>query len=116
VIALVLMALDHRFNQLQTLRSVFATIAYPLQLAVDAPIRAGSRILESFSRHEQLVLENRLLRSDLMELRARQLRFDALQAETTVCARCFTHRRRPPRGSRSPNCWRWIWTPSDSRS
>ncbi|MBS0003362.1 MAG: rod shape-determining protein MreC [Thioalkalivibrio sp.] len=81
VIALALMALDHRFNQLQTLRSIFATIAYPVQLAVDAPIRAGSRILESFSRHEQLVLENRLLRSDLMELRARQLRFDALQAE-----------------------------------
>jgi rod shape-determining protein MreC len=81
LIALALMALDHRFNQLQTLRSIFATVAYPLQLAVDAPIRTGSRILESFSRHEQLVLENRLLRSELMELRARQLRFDALQAE-----------------------------------
>lgn len=81
LIALALMALDHRFNQLQTLRSIFATIAYPLQLAVDAPIRMGSRILESFSSHEKLVLENRLLRSELMELRARQLRFDALQAE-----------------------------------
>jgi rod shape-determining protein MreC len=81
LIALALMALDHRFYQLQTLRSILATAAYPLQLAVDAPIRVGSRILDSFSRHEQLVLENRLLRSDLMELRARQLRFDALQAE-----------------------------------
>jgi rod shape-determining protein MreC len=81
LIALALMALDHRFHQLQTLRSVLATVAYPLQLAVDAPIRVGSRILDSFSRHEQLVLENRLLRSELMELRARQLRFDALQAE-----------------------------------
>lgn len=81
LIALALMALDHRFNQLQTLRSIFATVAYPIQLAVDTPIRAGSRILDSFSHHEQLVLENRLLRSDLMELRARQLRFDALQAE-----------------------------------
>ena len=81
VIALALMALDHRFNQLQALRTVFATIAYPIQLAVDTPIRTAGRILESFSHHEQLVLENQLLRSDLMELRARQLRFDALQAE-----------------------------------
>ena len=81
LIALVLMALDHRFNQLQTLRNVFVAVAYPLQLAVDAPIRTGSRILESFSRHEQLVHENRLLRSELTELRARQLRFNALQME-----------------------------------
>ncbi|WP_269667594.1 rod shape-determining protein MreC [Thioalkalivibrio paradoxus] len=81
LVALALMLLDHRFNQLQTLRNVFATVAYPVQLAVDAPIRVGSRMLDSFSQHEQLVLENRLLRSELMELRARQLRFDALQME-----------------------------------
>jgi len=81
LIALALMALDHRLNQLQTLRSLLATVAYPVQLGVDLPIRAGRRVLDSFSRHEQLVMENRLLRSDNMQLRARQLRFDALQME-----------------------------------
>ncbi len=75
------MTLDHRFYQLQTLRSLLATVAYPLQVAVDAPIRLGTRVLESFSHHEQLVLENRLLRSELLELRARQLRFEAVQTE-----------------------------------
>lgn len=81
VIALVLMALDHRFNQLQTARSIGASLLYPLQLAVDAPIRLGSTALESFSSREQLLIENRILRSELNELRGRQLRFDALQLE-----------------------------------
>ena len=81
MVALALMVVDHRFNQLQTVRSTLATIAYPLQIMVDAPIQFFSRLWESFSRHEQLVLENRLLRQELMEIRARQLRFDALQME-----------------------------------
>lgn len=81
LLALLLMTLDHRFNQLQTVRSVLATVAYPVQLAVNFPVQGISRVLESFSRHEQLVHENRLLRRELMELRARQLRFNALQME-----------------------------------
>jgi rod shape-determining protein MreC len=81
LIAMALMALDHRFNQLQTVRNVFTLLAYPVQLVIDAPIRLGSRILDSVSDHEQLVLENRLLRSELSELRARQLRFEALKME-----------------------------------
>lgn len=81
VIALTLMALDHRFNQMQAARSVGATLLYPLQVAVDAPIQFGRRFLESFSSREQLLIENRILRSEINELRARQLRFDALQLE-----------------------------------
>ena len=75
------MALDHRMNEFQTVRNALATVAYPLQVAVDAPVRAGSRILESFTSREDLITENRLLRRDNAELRARQLRFDALQME-----------------------------------
>jgi rod shape-determining protein MreC len=81
VIALILMALDHRFNQMQAARSVGATVLYPLQIAVDAPIQFSRRLLESFSSREKLLIENRILRSELNELRARQLRFDALQLE-----------------------------------
>ena len=75
------MALDHRMNEFQTVRNALATVTYPLQVAVDAPVRAGSRILESFTSREDLITENRILRRDNAELRARQLRFDALQME-----------------------------------
>ncbi|OOC10289.1 rod shape-determining protein MreC [Thioalkalivibrio halophilus] len=81
LVGVALMVLDHRLNELQTVRSVLATVAYPIQVAVDAPIRAGSRVLESFSSREDLVVENRILRRENSELRARQLRFEALQAE-----------------------------------
>jgi rod shape-determining protein MreC len=80
-VASTLMLLDHRLNQLQTVRSLLATVAYPLQLLVDAPLRLGHRLLESISSHERLVFENRLLHGELIELRARQLRFEALQME-----------------------------------
>lgn len=75
------MALDHRMNEFQTVRNALATVTYPLQVAVSAPIRAGSRIFESFTSREDLITENRILRRDNAELRARQLRFDALQME-----------------------------------
>ncbi len=81
LLGIALMVLDHRLNELQTVRSVLATIAHPIQVAVDAPIRAGSRVMESFSSREDLVVENRILRRENSELRARQLRFEALQAE-----------------------------------
>jgi rod shape-determining protein MreC len=75
------MALDHRVNELQTVRQVLATVTYPLQVAVDTPVRAISRGFESFTSHESLITENRLLRRENTELRARQLRFEALQRE-----------------------------------
>ncbi|WP_156015461.1 rod shape-determining protein MreC [Thioalkalivibrio sp. ARh3] len=81
LLGVALMALDHRLNELQTVRNALSTVAYPLQVAVDAPIRAGSRLLESFTSREDLITENRILRDENAELRARQLRFDALQME-----------------------------------
>jgi len=81
LLGLGLMALDHRVNELQTVREVLATITYPLQVAVDTPVRAISRGFESFTSHESLITENRLLRRENAELRARQLRFEALQRE-----------------------------------
>jgi len=81
LLGVALMALDHRLNELQTVRNALSTVAYPLQVAVDAPIRAGSRLLESFTSREDLITENRILREENAELRARQLRFDALQME-----------------------------------
>ncbi|MBS3800383.1 MAG: hypothetical protein KGY40_05280, partial [Thioalkalivibrio sp.] len=79
LLGLGLMALDHRVNELQTVREVLATVTYPLQVAVDTPVRAISRGFESFTSHESLITENRLLRRENTELRARQLRFEALQ-------------------------------------
>nr|WP_155999186.1 rod shape-determining protein MreC [Thioalkalivibrio sp. ALJ16] len=81
LLGLALMALDHRVNELQVVRSTLATITYPLQVAVDAPVRAVSRVLDSFTSREDLITENRILRSENAELRARQLRFEALQLE-----------------------------------
>ncbi|WP_019612343.1 rod shape-determining protein MreC [Thioalkalivibrio sp. AKL7] len=81
LLGLALMALDHRVNELQFVRGALATVTYPLQVAVDAPVRAVSRVFESFTSREDLITENRILRSENAELRARQLRFEALQLE-----------------------------------
>ncbi len=81
LLGLALMVLDHRVNDFQTVRNALTTATYPVQVVVDAPIRGASRVMESFTRREDLITENRLLRSENAELRARQLRFDALQME-----------------------------------
>ncbi|WP_019625004.1 rod shape-determining protein MreC [Thioalkalivibrio sp. ALJT] len=81
LLGLVLMALDHRVNELQAVRSILGTLTHPLQIAVDAPVRAASRVLDSFTSREDLITENRILRSENAQLRARQLRFEALQQE-----------------------------------
>lgn len=75
------MALDHRYNQMQALRSLGGTVVYPLQILVDAPIRFSRDLIHYLSSRERLFIENRLLRDELIELQAKQLRFEALQLE-----------------------------------
>ena len=56
------MSADHRGRHLETLRGVMTTMLYPLQYAVDLPIRAGDWLAENISTREALVAENEKLR------------------------------------------------------
>ena len=63
------------------LRSVLATIVYPLQQLVSSPIRLGHYISEAFSSHAELLRENRELREEQLMLKTKLLKFSALEQE-----------------------------------
>lgn len=80
-LGLALIAIDQRYNQLSTARYVVASVLHPLQLAAEAPMRLFRGLGSSWTQQQNLVLENKLLRDELLELRARQLRYEALRDE-----------------------------------
>jgi len=54
---------------------------FPVQYAVNAPIRAFGRLTERLSTHQHVASENERLRSENLELRARSQKFAALTHE-----------------------------------
>jgi rod shape-determining protein MreC len=78
--SLVLLGMEHH-GRLAAARSPLATLVYPLQKLVSAPNRFVHDLIDNVSRYGQLGDENRRLRDDLLVLRTRQLKFDALEQE-----------------------------------
>ena len=80
-LAIALMAMDHRFEQLTKLRGGLSLLLSPVQYAVAWP-SAGFRWLErALSSHAVLLEENRRLRAQLVELRGRSIKHAAVVAE-----------------------------------
>jgi len=75
------MTVDHRAQHLETLRSVLATLVYPLQIAVDLPIEAGNWMAEVLASRGALIDENRRLREKQFRLQSRLEKFAELEAE-----------------------------------
>jgi len=75
------MTVDHRAQHLEALRSVLATLVYPLQVAVDLPIQAGNWLAEHLSSRNRLIEENARLREKQFLLDTRLEKFADLQAE-----------------------------------
>jgi rod shape-determining protein MreC len=82
-ISVLFMTLDHRFNQLQTLRSGISLLISPLQYVVDLPIRLASDATESLSSREHLLSENERLHQENLHLKALLQKFDALKNENS---------------------------------
>ena len=75
------MTVDHRAQHLEALRSILATLVYPLQVAVDLPIQAGNWLAENLASRNRLIEENARLREKQFLLDTKLEKFADLEAE-----------------------------------
>jgi rod shape-determining protein MreC len=76
-----LMVADHRDHHLAAIRDGIATLAYPVQWAVQAPVQAWSAMRESFATKTRVEADNVRLASDNLVLRLKLLRYESLEQE-----------------------------------
>ena len=76
-----LMVADHRNHHLAAIRDGVATLAYPIQWAVQAPVAAWSAMRESFATKARVEASNVKLAADNLVLRLKLLRFESLEQE-----------------------------------
>ena len=81
VASIVLMSVDHRANHLESARGLLSTMLYPLQLAIDLPIRSGEWLAEQLSTRRTILAENARLREERLRTRSRLEKLNALEAE-----------------------------------
>jgi rod shape-determining protein MreC len=80
-LSIVLMTMDHRFNQLEKVRAGISVLLSPVQYLVHLPISGVNWMTETFATHQTLLAENQQLSQEWTELRAQLLKFSALEAE-----------------------------------
>lgn len=80
-LSVLLMYVDHRHGYLDTLRKGMTTLVYPIQRAVDLPVRGGRWLVRSLINQQALLDENRALRQQRLEDRHRLQSLAELQAE-----------------------------------
>ena len=76
-----LMVADHRQHHLAVIRDGVASLAYPIQWAVQAPVQAYAAMRESFATKTRVEAENIKLAADNLVLRLKLLRFESLEQE-----------------------------------
>jgi len=79
--SIVLMALDHRWHHVETIRSALSTVVYPLQFTVDLPASIGSWASENLDSRAALVERNERLNRQNLTLQARLQKFESLKKE-----------------------------------
>jgi len=75
------MVADHRQHHLAMIRDGVASLAYPIQWTVQAPVQAFDAMRESFATKTRVEAENVKLAADNLVLRLKLLRFDSLEEE-----------------------------------
>ena len=81
MISVSLMIVDHRQGHLETVRSVLATLVYPIQYVVDLPLQAGRWLSQSLVTQQSLLEENTRLREEQLLLNSKLQRFSILMEE-----------------------------------
>ncbi len=79
--SIVLMTLDHKFGQLEKLRSSLSLVVYPVQFLVNFPVQTGSWLNETLTGRQALLDENARLREHNLMLKSRSQKYAALEAE-----------------------------------
>ena len=81
VLSVVLMTADHRGRHVDAMRSLLATLVYPLQYAIDLPIRGGNWLADNLSSRSALMRENERLRRQNFSAQSKLERYAELEAE-----------------------------------
>jgi rod shape-determining protein MreC len=81
ILSVVMMTLDHRQHQLESIRSGLSVLIYPLQVLVDLPVSASSWMGENLSSRETLLEENKKLRIQQTLFKAQLQKLQSLKAE-----------------------------------
>ncbi len=83
VASIALMSVDHRWHQLEVVRSALSTLLYPLQYTIDLPIRFYYWSDEVFTTHQTLLRKNREYEVRHLETQVRLQKLDILEKENT---------------------------------
>jgi len=81
IASLILMTADHQWKSLELLRGAFSTVLYPLQYAIDLPIRVYYWSDEVLSTHQTLLQKNRQFEARHLENRVQLQKLDILEKE-----------------------------------
>jgi len=81
LLSIVLMAVDHRYKHLESVRAGLAIVTYPLYLLADLPNTASNWLGEVFATRERLLTENTRLHRENLELRVQLQKYDTVEAE-----------------------------------
>ena len=81
IVSLSLMVLDNRDEHLRTIRQAFSVLVYPIQLAVDLPVRGWRWADAAMAERSALLAENEALKLEKLDAGVRLQRLDALEAE-----------------------------------
>ncbi|HUY83016.1 MAG TPA: rod shape-determining protein MreC [Steroidobacteraceae bacterium] len=80
LLALGLIVLDKRYDQLGKIRRVLSVVVYPIELAVTSPFQGWTWLRESVTTRDTLRAENARLKAELLDARFRLQRYAALRA------------------------------------
>jgi rod shape-determining protein MreC len=75
------MILDHRYNHLESLRAGLSVLLLPVQYLASLPLLLSESASDAITTHGELESERDRLREENLLLRARQQKFEALEAE-----------------------------------
>ncbi len=81
LLALGLIVLDKRYDQLSKIRRALSVVVYPLEIGVASPFRGWAWLRRSVTTRDTLRAENARLRAQLFDERFRLQRYAALEAE-----------------------------------
>ena len=95
LLAIGLMILDKRYNQLSGIRRALSVVVYPLQVAVASPFEGWDWLHDSVRTRDALRADKARLEQELRMARFRLQRYDALDTEVRKLPRAAReHRRR----------------------
>jgi rod shape-determining protein MreC len=83
ILSISMMFVDHRFDQLESVRSGISVLISPLRYLVSLPALSGAWVSEWFITHNSLVRENRAYKQEERLLKARLQKMNVLLAENT---------------------------------